>query len=198
MHVPATERKDQLIRATVELMRRDGVQRLNLRAIAEEAGASLAAVHYCFDGKDDLLRHAVEYWLQRMVELPEVDTEAGVGLEAAIDRIAGAFWTALEENPHDVLAQIELVAWSVREAPRLDLAESIYRRYEEALADVFTKALADAGQDVSWDMGDFARAFVMIVDGASLQYMADPGSDRHRRTFHRLLLLSAQDALKQS
>ena len=52
MRVPAAERKDQLIQATVELMRRDGVQRLNLRAIADEAGASLASVHYCFDGQE--------------------------------------------------------------------------------------------------------------------------------------------------
>lgn len=198
MRVPAAVRKEHLIRATIELMRRDGVQRLNLRAIAEEAGASLASVHYCFDGKDDLLQHAVEYWLKRMVEIPDADVEGSSGLEAAIDRIAVAFWTALEENPNDVLAQIELVTWAVREAPRLDLARSIYRRYEEAVSGVFTKAMADAGQSASWDMGDFARAFIMIVDGASLQYMADPASDRHRRTFHRLLRLTAQDALRRT
>src|SRR5690606_2231136 len=104
MRVPATERKEQLIRATVELMRRDGVQTLHLRAIAEQAGSSLAAVHYCFEGKDDLLRHAVEYWLRRMVDLPDVEADSeSRGLEGAFDRIAVSFWTALEEDPNDVL-----------------------------------------------------------------------------------------------
>jgi AcrR family transcriptional regulator len=196
MRVSATERKEQLIRATVELMREEGVQNLNLRAIADRAGASLATVHYCFDGKDDLLTHAVEYWLRRMVELPDLDDAAmAFGLPAVAQRIAGAFWSALEDNPDDVLAQIELVTWSVRQAPKKPVARRIYRSYETTLGGIFNRALSTSGQSSTWEPGDLARAWLVLVDGASLQYMADPTSERHKQTFERMLALVFESAV---
>lgn len=199
MRVSSAERKSQLIQATVHLMRRDGVQRLNLRAIAEEAGASLAAVHYCFDGKDDLLGHAVEHWLRRMVDIPDVTGAAsGAGLGGVAERIADSFWNALEESPDDVLAQIELVTWAVREAPRQRLAQSIYARYEATLGQVFAEAAASSGETLTWDAEDLARAFIVVVDGASLQFMAEPSSVRHKEIFRRLLTLLFSDAVSDA
>ena len=52
MRVSAEERKEQLIAATVELMRREGVQSVTMRAIAKEANAPLATAHYCFSDKE--------------------------------------------------------------------------------------------------------------------------------------------------
>jgi AcrR family transcriptional regulator len=196
VRVSSAERKDQLIRATVELMRTDGVQNLSLRAIAEQAGASLATVHYCFDGKDDLLVNAVEYWLRRMVDVPELDeTAISSGVEEVASRIAEAFWTSLEENPNDVLAQIELVTWAVRESPKKRLARRIYQRYEATLGEIFDDALTTSGQTSTWEARDLARAFIFIVDGASLQYMADPSSPRHRALFERMLTVLLNDVV---
>jgi AcrR family transcriptional regulator len=199
MRVSSVERKEQLINATIELMRRDGIERLNLRAIADEAGASLATVHYCFDGKDDLLRHAVEHWVRRMVDIPDVtDETAQQGLALVADRIADAFWTALEENPDDVLAQIELVTWAVRESPKQALARTIYQRYETALGDIFADALARSAQASTWEPSDLARAFIAILDGSILQYLAEPTSPSHRVMFRRLLSLLLTAAVPDS
>ena len=66
MRVPAEERKEQLIAATVELMRRKGVQSVTIRAIAKEANAPLATAHYCFSGKDELMDAAAEAWLKNL------------------------------------------------------------------------------------------------------------------------------------
>jgi AcrR family transcriptional regulator len=155
----------------------------------------LATVHYCFDGKDDLLRHAVEHWVRRMVDIPDVTTTVDQGLAGVVERIAEAFWTALEDNPEDVLAQIELVTWAVREAPRQDLARTIYQRYETALGDIFAQALGGSGQTLTWEPGDVARAFIAILDGSILQFLAEPTSPRHKVMFRRLLSLLLDAAL---
>ena len=64
MHVPATVRRLQLIEAAVRLMARDGMDGATLRAIAKEAGAPLATVHYCFTDKDELMSAASEHSLK--------------------------------------------------------------------------------------------------------------------------------------
>ncbi|MCC7480018.1 MAG: TetR/AcrR family transcriptional regulator [Hyphomicrobiales bacterium] len=197
--ISSADRKDQLIQATIALMRRDGVQRLNIRAIAEEAEAPLATVHYCFEGKDDLLSHAVEHWLQRMVEVPGIGDKGGSprGLAQTVEHIAAAYWTAFIDDPLDVLCQIELVLWAARQPPSDTLAKTIYQRYELALGDIFANALSLAGETSTWKPTDLARTFIALVDGASLQLIADPTTPGHRERFFRTLRLLLADAVRR-
>jgi AcrR family transcriptional regulator len=54
--------KEQLIAATIEIMRREGVQSVTMRAIAKEANAPLATANYCFSNKEKLMDAAAEAW----------------------------------------------------------------------------------------------------------------------------------------
>ena len=197
MRISSAERKQHLIKATVALMRAKGVQSLNLRAIATEAGASLATVYYCFDSKEDLLSNAVEYWLRRMVEIPDTaKTNKGpLGLVKTVLRIAEEYWTNLVNDPQDVLGQIELVLWAVRQSSSDALAKRIYERYMATLGDIFTNAVAVSGETSTWDPQELARAFISLVDGASLQFIADPTATGHRERFFRALLLILADSV---
>lgn len=195
MRVPAAERKEKLIEATIELMRRGGVQRLNLRGIADEAGASLATVHYCFSGKDDLLRSAVEHWLSRMTTFESPTQAEQAGLAVVVRELTEDYWSAFVENPKDVLAQIELVTWAVREQRKHGFARNIYRRYLADLGQKFDRVLQLSGEKSSWDMQDFASTFLMLIDGASLQYLAEPDSPRPKRLLDRSLALLVEDVL---
>lgn len=196
--VSSANRKEQLIQATIALMRRDGVQRVSVRAITEEAEAPLAAVHYCFEGKDDLLSQAVEHWLQRMINVPGVGGKNGSprGLATTVELIAETYWTAFVDDPLDVLCQIELVLWAARQPLSDTLAKTIYQRYELALGDIFANALAVAGETSTWKPADLARTFIALVDGASLQLIADPSRLDHRERFFRTLRLLLADAVQ--
>src|ERR1700716_3308777 len=57
--VQAKVRREQLIDAAVRVAARDGVASTPPRAIATEAGASLASVHYCFESKQELLQEVL-------------------------------------------------------------------------------------------------------------------------------------------
>ena len=197
MRVSAAQRREQLIDATVELMRRDGVGSVTLRAIAEAAHAPLATVHYCFRDKDELVTAAVDYWLRLMVDDMAAGADGFGGLGATMDRIAERFWAGLESNSADVLAQLEVITWAVREQPESGLARLIYERYANELSALFSKAMADGGEDSSVPVDELARAFLVLIDGCSFQALADPSGSKYRNVYRHLADGLVSGALSQ-
>ncbi|HEU4807037.1 MAG TPA: TetR/AcrR family transcriptional regulator [Homoserinimonas sp.] len=179
MRISATERRVQLTEATIQLMRRDGVQSVTLRAIAEEAKASLATVHYCFTDKDELLRAAIDRWLKDMVA-HAADAPTDEGLRGAVLGLAHRYWDALEDTPVDVLAQLELVIWAVRNDASNPLAPLIYPGYKVELGALFAQAMTNAQETCSMGIEALVRAFLVIIDGCSLQFLTQPTLSDHR------------------
>ncbi len=186
MRIPATERKEQLIDATIALMQTHGVVSLTLRDIAKHAGASLAAVHYCFADKNELFTAAVERWLKNMMTYAE-DVDPSLGLRSTVVEVARRYWDELEMTPSDVLAQIELVIWAARQEGGQELAASIYPGYESGLGALFSKAMEVDSQDQILSPEELARIFIAIIDGCSLQYITQPDAGSHRRLFEFLV-----------
>lgn len=187
MRVPATERRQQLIEAAIRLMWTEGVERTSLRAIAREADAPLASIHYCFEDKDALLRAAIDQWLSELVGTLAEDIKIEGGLRSTVKRIASDYWANLEENPPNVLAQLELALWAMRGDAHQALARSIYPRYEEVLTDLFDRALASASEESTVPTALLARTFVGILDAGSLQYLADPASPLAKQVFDLMI-----------
>jgi AcrR family transcriptional regulator len=52
--------KDQILRAARQVLQRDGVAALSIRAVAAEAGVNLALIHYHFHSRDGLLLASLE------------------------------------------------------------------------------------------------------------------------------------------
>lgn len=186
MRVPSVERRQQLIEAAVRLMSRDGIEAATLRAIAEEAGAPLSAVHYCFRDKDELVHEAVEFWLQQLVRIAE-DAAVDGGLKTSITRFTTEFWQTLETDPPNVLAQLEVVVWASRGEAHRPLARSIYTRYENALSALIENALSQAEEESRIPPELLARGILAIIDSCSLQYFSDPDSGSPRQLFHTLI-----------
>ncbi|WP_115788620.1 TetR/AcrR family transcriptional regulator [Arthrobacter silvisoli] len=186
MRVSAEERKEQLISATVELMRREGVQSVTVRAIAKEANAPLATAHYCFSGKEELMEAAAEAWLKNLSSFSG-EVRAELGLRKAVEQVAEGYWRALEEEPASLLAEIELILWATRNAPVSPLATKIYPAYEVELGSIFAAAAQSAGEECLMGFPTLARSFLMIYDGAAIQYLTDPKAVDHRAMFFMLV-----------
>ncbi|WP_314195697.1 TetR family transcriptional regulator [uncultured Arthrobacter sp.] len=186
MRVPAEERKEQLIAATVELMRREGVQAVTVRAIAKEANAPLATAHYCFSGKDELMDAAAEAWLKNVSSFSG-DVPVHLGLRKAVEQVAEGYWRALEEEPASLLAEIELVLWATRNAPASALAAKIYPPFETELKDIFSAAVSNSGEECLISFPMLIRSFLMIFDGAAVQYLTDPKAADHQSMFFMLV-----------
>ena len=186
MRIPAKDRRKQLISATIELMRREGVQSVTTRAIAKEANAPLATAHYCFSNKDDLMEAAAEAWLKNLSSFSG-EVPAELGLRKAVEQVAEGFWRALEEEPSSLLAEIELILWATRNAPASPLAPKIYPAYEGELGNIFSTAARNSGDHCLIEIPALVRSFLMIYDGAALQYITDPTRTDLRGLFFMML-----------
>lgn len=182
MRIPAVERKSQLIAATVELMKREGVQSVTMRAIAREANAPLATAHYCFSNKDELMDAAAEAWLKNLNRFCH-DVPVNLGLRAAVEKVAEGYWRSLEQEPESLLAELELILWATRNADSNELATKIYPAYEVELGRIFAMAVGNSGDKCLISIPELVRCFLMVYDGAGIQYMTNSKSDDYRTLF---------------
>ncbi|WP_255767678.1 TetR/AcrR family transcriptional regulator [Pseudarthrobacter sulfonivorans] len=186
MRISASERKEQLIAATVEIMRREGIQSVTMRAIAKEANSPLATAHYCFSDKDELMDRAAEAWLKNLSRFSS-DVPVHLGLRKAVEQVAEGYWRALDEEPASILAEIELILWATRNAGASPLAAKIYPAYEVELGNIFSSAASNNGEECRISFPTLVRLFLMIYDGAALQYMTDPTAAGHDARFFMMV-----------
>ena len=186
MRVSTEDRSEQLIAATVELMRREGVQAVTMRAIAKEANAPLATAYYCFGDKDELMDAAAEAWFIHMSRFSS-DVPVHLGLRQAVEQVAEGYWRSLEEEPTNILAQMELILWATRNAAASPLATKIYPPYEAELGNIFSSAAKSSGDQCLMGFPALVRSFLMVYEGAAIQYLADPTATDHRTQFFMMV-----------
>lgn len=74
--------RHSILQAACQLVQREGVARLTLDVVAQEAGLSKGGLRYHFHSKDDLIKGMVEYLLQRFeqdLDQARVHEDAGPG-----------------------------------------------------------------------------------------------------------------------
>jgi AcrR family transcriptional regulator len=99
--------RDKLLQTAERLFSEQGFDATSLRQIIAEAGVNLAAIHYHFGSKEELLdevvmRGAKRVNEERLAELDRVEADAGAG-RPELERVLGAFLLpmarAAGENP---------------------------------------------------------------------------------------------------
>ncbi|MGW6058487.1 TetR/AcrR family transcriptional regulator [Streptomyces sp. NPDC055189] len=182
-HIPAAERRPQLVRAAIDLMAREGVDAGSTRAIAAELGVAQATVHYTFGTKRDLYRAVIEQMTAELVELVRgavpADEEGPADFERSVRRMAEALYRALQEQPGRFRLYIELTTYSVRSPDLHELLRRHQRDLEETAADMIAGVLAETDGVHAAEPLVVARFFLQGFDGLSLRHlvMADGEPD---------------------
>ena len=177
-----------MLDATIEVMKRDGVERTSLRKVAEEARASLAAIHVCFSSKEEMMERAVERYLHSVVEAFADDTEAlKRGVRSTALELMDRFWVTLVEEPKVVLAQMEIGAWAYRHTRHARLLTFIYERYEREFVSILANAARLNGEKLSMPIDTLVRGLLVIGDGCVLPFLASPDRPKQRELFDLLV-----------
>ncbi|MBB6404067.1 TetR family transcriptional regulator [Arthrobacter sp. AZCC_0090] len=181
--VPVEERRLQFVRAAAKVIASDGLAAATTRRIAAEADAPLAALHYSFRNKDELLQEVYNFLSRDYAQaLPPVG-EPELGLEHVIQAHARRIWTRMVQNPHEQITTFELLLRRFRVGPddepqALLMNRTMYEGWISSTLDLFRGAAEAAGDPVPVNLEQVTRLFISGIDGISMQHLADPDEER--------------------
>ena len=176
-HVPAAERRPQLIKAAIAFMAREGVAAGSTRAIAAELGVAQATVHYIFGTKEGLYRAVMEQLTQDLIAQVERAAPTDAGFEQTVGALAAALWHTVREQPASHQLLTELSHFALRTPALNEALESHYRRVTEVTARLVSEAAERTGQPLAQPAETIARFFLAGFDGLTMQHLALPDEE---------------------
>ena len=189
-YVSAADRREQLIEATIAVLRRSGAEGVTTRAVAAEAGAPLASIHYTFGSLDDLVVAAFERLIDEVSQhiTDGLDVAAGYGpcILEVMQRIAGL----LDHERYGVLLH-DLNPTGDR---RVEALEERYYRLAHDLVDAIAIATARR-REPAMPRAQMARLIMAAIDGVVLQFAAAGDVETARddlAAFGRILAAAAE------
>jgi AcrR family transcriptional regulator len=134
-YMSQVDRRQQLIEAAIRVLQRDGVGHVTTRAIAAEAGAPLASIHYTFGSKDEIVRSAFDQVITDLLAELEAAVTPGAGIQAAANDLCRAVGGLLDD-PRFAIVMGDLTpatdAWTREQTERWNrFAEHLLRREAE-------------------------------------------------------------------
>jgi TetR/AcrR family transcriptional regulator, regulator of biofilm formation and stress response len=179
------ERVEQILRATLAVIARDGVAGVTHRTVAEEAGVPLGSLTYYFASKQDLLRDALRLHVREDAGRLRALADALLASGADGEQVVTAFIAQFEGGEPDV-AQFELYLEVARDPQLRDVAVESLLAYRE----VAELALRAAGVP---DPAPAAGMVVATIDGIGLHQAAAGDQAPDLRVVLPLLLRALTD-----
>ena len=178
-----SDTRQRLLEAAEKVTLREGVSKMTLDAVCEEAGMSKGGLFYHFSGKDDLISGMVS----RLVERFERDIEANLAGEGA-GRWVGAYAEAASPLSGDKERELSVTAALMAAmANDPELAEPLRERY------AFWQAqMEDDGLDPA-----FATLMRLAIDGlwlSKLFGLAPPSGEFREEVLAEALRMIGQAA----
>lgn len=88
--------KETILENALNILRRDGYENINIKAVAKEIGCSTQPISWHFGNMDGLRRELSEY--ARMVAIESVTTVSGEGIEAFLELGVNYIRLAIEDK----------------------------------------------------------------------------------------------------
>jgi DNA-binding transcriptional regulator YbjK len=165
-------RRQDILEATLRIIGEGGVNSVTHRAVAQEAGVSLAATTYYFDSKSALIEEALDLMIVHSTEcVREYTTCPGeISRTELIDRIVAFAYAQMHDPRASLAAQYELML----EAGRAEYLRPLARRWTIAYMDGFEHVVQAAGLPRAKVAAEIIMKF---VEGALLDYAMTPTDD---------------------
>jgi AcrR family transcriptional regulator len=173
----STATRDALLRAAATVFVARGPYGARVREIAEEAGVTVPAVYYHFDGTEALYERVVAEGRARFAELFDAAITAPGGARRRLRAIADAYVEFGREDPVRLrLLCVELFR------PRRDGepdhgVDELNARLRAALDDLLADGVR-AGELPAADVAEARRLFMAMLNGVLLEQARDPGTPR--------------------
>jgi len=171
--VSAESRREYLIQALVRVVARDGIEGATTRQIAKEAEMTLAALHYCFESKEELLAASYDHLIELLCK-EEIVIKPGSGIASAAYQIMEAMVGWYETEDGYSKTQLELFFWVCRHDRERGV--NAYNRALDFIGGILRKAAGP--EDDKSKIPALARFVSATIDGIIAQGVLTP----HDRT----------------
>lgn len=175
--VPVEERRGQLVAAAFRVISQGGFAAATTRRVCAEAGAPLAAFHYCFESKQALLVALTE---QTLAALVDVQTEAVVvenDVAASLRATLREYWATVEAEPERESVLMALTQHALADPGLSGVAELQYAAYHRTAHTVLDRISDACGVTWSVPVERMARMMVAVTDGVTLAWLVDRDND---------------------
>ncbi|MGW5645361.1 TetR/AcrR family transcriptional regulator [Saccharopolyspora sp. NPDC003752] len=165
--ISAAERRNDFVRAAVEVIANRGIDGATTRRIAEQAQAPLATLHYCYDSKEDLLADVFEFVASRFREaIADSDPHADLAVTAhAILRGVMEFYV---ESASLGTTALELINWARRQHG--EQAVTVYDKAMETVRTALRNAAADHPVEPE-TIDQITYVIACLADGFGLNWL---------------------------
>ena len=174
--IAVDERRELLVEAAIRVMARDGVAKATTRSIVAEAGMALAAFHYSFRSKQELLENVIEAITGHTLDLAAAALGADGTAEEKVRAALDTYWRHVVANPGEHRVTYELTQYALRHP---GLATVAKRQYEAYIAGA-TKLIV--ALEVNWaaPVPVVARYLISVMDGLTLLWLNEGDDDTAR------------------
>lgn len=170
-YVPVEQRREQLVAAALRVLQRDGAAALTTRAVADEAGVALGAVHYAFGSKGDLVRAVFRADHERATRTLTEGLHLGGDAETMLVRAARAYARDIIEDPDTELALHELGVLGARDDEYRAAALESVEDYRASAQDLLREVAERTGGSWSADTVVLAESLTTQLFGLSLSWL---------------------------
>ncbi|MEU8512307.1 TetR family transcriptional regulator [Kitasatospora sp. NPDC048722] len=193
-HVPAAERRPQLVQAALDLMSREGIAAGSTRAIAAELGVAQATVHYTFGTKKDLYRAVVEQLTADFIGQVRAASPGDGPFGEQVRTLVHALWDAATGEEGRCVLLSEFGALAMRDADLQEIMLALQREVEGTATEMLTALAAAHGLTLPMPAREIAVHFLSGFDGLTARYLAlgaEPAAEPDADTVRALDLLVA-------
>lgn len=168
-----SERKQQIIKATIECITRFGYSNFSMQDVARVADVSKGIIHYYFLNKEDLMMTVldnVSTEIENLLSSSEYGQDVQVRLSNVIWMCANVVQTKREYY------RINMDFWTQidqKQKVREEVARH-YAKFRNAIANIIQQGISQ-GVFRQGDALQYASLIIALIDGTALQWLFDEG-----------------------
>lgn len=178
----ADQRREQMLRAALEVIQERGYSDSRIADVAERAGTSPALVIYYFKTKDQLLTDAIRFSEDNWYEVCTARMAAIPSAAGRLEELVAM--TCLPEADAEPVSSwvlwLDLWTQAARHPEVAGVRQKADERWRQTISSLVVEG-QDAGEFGPVDPGDFAVLLSGLLDGLAVQIaLADPAVDATR------------------
>ena len=190
----ANERKNQIVKATVDCISRYGYNNFSMQDVARIAGVSKGIIHYYFLNKDDLMMSVLEHVASDISRLLNNGMSEAEDPLKKLELFLGTCLNIVRKTKE--YYQVNMDFWTQinqKEEVRSTVAKH-YRNFRHACSQVIDEGI-EKGIFRKVNSVEYSSIIIAIVDGISMQWLFDEEAFDYEKVLNHIRAL-VLDSLK--